>query len=114
MNGKGERVFESLTDMEIEVISDIYSDPKDNARIHRQVRIIVTALLLAALAAAAIIIAVKSSKRRPQDAPIDPGKALWAGVFDQKGEHISHVEPRDTGSVTAWQGTSFFDAYRGS
>lgn len=61
MNGKGERIFENLTDIENEAIMENYSAHDARARLHRKVRIIVMSVLCAALIAAAIYIAVKGT-----------------------------------------------------
>lgn len=61
MNGKGERIFENLTEIENEAIIESITAVDAKARLHRQIRIIVMAVLCAALIAAAIYIAVKGT-----------------------------------------------------
>lgn len=61
MNGKGERIFESLTDIENEAIMDNFTDARDTSRLHRQWRMIVMGALCAALLALGIYLAVRFS-----------------------------------------------------
>ncbi len=61
MNGKGERIFENLTEIENEAIVENFTDTDKRARLHRQIRMIVMGVLCAALIAAAIYIAVKGT-----------------------------------------------------
>ncbi len=98
MNGKGERIFESLTEIENEAIIENFSDTDAMARRHRRWRIVVMSVLCALLIALGIYIAVRSS-HRANEAPDPEGYAFT----DKDGLPVPRIEP--------WEGVENAFAY---